>query len=251
MTAGDVYRALWRHKFLIVALTALCVAGTWYVTSLQARTYEASTLVRVQQQGENNSFASLDASVVIAQTYAEIIGSGALNRQAKSLATGRIPRPLIEDVSLSAKPVTDLALIWISAKGKHPAGVAAIANASPAALRNAARNYGTPGDQIVTVQRAGIPVSAISPNMTLNIVLALALGLLFNCGLVLIYEVLRDRLPDTDELEDNLGYPVLASIPTLRLERLDVVGDHTPGSYDRPLIAQSGATGDRPESESP
>jgi capsular polysaccharide biosynthesis protein len=218
LTAGDVYRALWRHKFVILALTALCVAAAWYVTSLQSRTYKASTLVRVQQRGAGNSFSSLDASVSIAETYAEIINSGALNGQVRSLVTGHVARPLVANVSLSAKPVPDLALIWISAKGRYRAGVAAIANAAPTALRNAARKYGTPGDQIVTVTHAAVPSTAISPDLTLNLTLALAIALLFNCGLVLIFEVLRDRLPDPEEMEADLGFPVLASIPTLQLK---------------------------------
>jgi capsular polysaccharide biosynthesis protein len=252
VTAGDVYRALWRHKFLIIALTAICVAGAWYVTSLQEKTYKASTLVRVQQRGAGNSFKALDASISIAQTYAEIISSGALNRPARSLVAGRIPRPLVEDVKLSASPVPDLALIWISAKGKHPTGVATIANAAPSALRQAAGKYGTPGDQIVTVTRAGVPGAAISPDMTLNLVLALALGLLLNCGLVLIYEVLRDRLPDTDELEESVGHPVLASIPTLRLKQLTAVGSPA-RDYDseRTLVTPSGGSGNSSQNDAP
>jgi capsular polysaccharide biosynthesis protein len=242
VTAGDVYRALWRHKWLILALTALCVAGTWYVTSLVTKTYKASTLVRVQQRGAGNSFNALDASVSIAQTYAEIIDSGAITDPARTLVKGRIRSSLVDDVKLSAKPVPDLSLIWISAKGEHPVGVAALANASPTALRNAARKYGTPGDQIVTVTRAGTPSAAISPDKTLNIALALALGLLLNCGLVLIYEVLRDRLPETSEFEEVLGYPVLASIPTLRLKALATVGESAPDRYERKpeLISQPG-----------
>ena len=244
VTAGDVYRALWRHKFLILALTALCVAAVWYLTSLQTPTYRASTLVRVQQKGEGNSFASLDASIVVAQTYAQIIGSGALDDPARLRTKGQVPVQFTDDVSLSADPVTDLALIWISAEGRHPAGVAAVANAAPDALRGAARKYGTPDDQIVTVQKAGVPGAASSPDTTLNIVLALALGLLFNCGLVLIYEVLRDRLPDTDEVEESVGYPVLASIPTLQLKQLAVVGGAT-RDYDRDqtLVTPSGTSG--------
>ena len=87
----------------------------------------------------------------------------------------------------------------------------------------------------------------------MNIVLALALGLMFNCGLVLIYEVLRDRLPDTDELEDTLGYPVLASIPTLRLKQLGALAERPASAYERErvLAAQPGATAKQPERAPP
>ena len=242
MTAGDVYRALWRHKFVIVVLTAVCVGATWFATSRQTPIYKASTLVRVQQRGAANSFTSLDASVAVAQTYAEIIDSGALDEQARSLARRRITAGQVADVTLSAEPVPDLALIWISARSRHRAGAATAANSSPQALRSAVRQLGTPGDQIVTIKRAGIPSSPVSPDTTLNVVLALVLGLMFNGGLALLFEVLRDRLPDPDDLETTLGYPVLATIPMLRLKPIAAVADTTAdrGSLDRDPLPRSG-----------
>jgi hypothetical protein len=75
---------------------------------------------------------------------------------------------------------------------------------------------------------------------------------MFNCGLVLIYEVLRDRLPDTDELEESLGFPVLASIPTLRLKQLSALREDA-AAFDREttLVGQTGPSSDRPQSNSP
>ncbi len=87
MTAGDVYRALWRHKFFIVVLTAVFVAAAWYATSQQARRYEASTLVRVQERGDTGN-ASLVAAQTLAETYAKIIGSGALKGDIKTFVAG-------------------------------------------------------------------------------------------------------------------------------------------------------------------
>jgi capsular polysaccharide biosynthesis protein len=94
LTAGDVYRALWRHKFFIVVLTAVFVGATWYVTSRQTRMYEASTLVRVQERGPNAGSAStaLLASQTLTQTYARIIDSGALEGEIKRLI-GRCSNP--------------------------------------------------------------------------------------------------------------------------------------------------------------
>lgn len=80
MTAGTVYRALWRHKLFILVLTAAFVAATVYVTVQQDREYEAAMLVRVQERGPNagNASAALQASQELALTYAKIIGAGAL-----------------------------------------------------------------------------------------------------------------------------------------------------------------------------
>jgi len=223
LTAGDVYKALWRYKFIILALTAVCVAAAWYATSRQERTYEASTLIRIQQRTTDpgETFAALQASERLARTYAQIIGSGALG----PAILARLPGASAGDIAgveLSADPVEDLGLLWISARSEDPNRAAIVANATPPVIRAFARNRGTFRDEIVTVKPATTPSAAVAPNTSLNVGLALLLALVFNSGLVLLYEVLRDRLPDSDELGQELGYPVLATIPTLRLRR---VGD--------------------------
>jgi capsular polysaccharide biosynthesis protein len=87
VTAGDVYRALWRHKFFIIVLTAVFVGAAWYVTSQQTRRYDASALVRLQERGDTGNSALL-AAQTLAQTYADIIGSGALKRDIRTLVAG-------------------------------------------------------------------------------------------------------------------------------------------------------------------
>ena len=224
MTAGDVYKALWRHKFFILALTFVCVVAAWYATSLQARKYEASTLVRIQQRTTDlgEAFAALEAADRLARTYAKIIGSDALGDRIAANVAGKMPRAAASTVQVSAEPVEDLGLLWISARAEDPASAAIVANAVPPALREFAQNAGTFGGQIVIVKPATTPGSPASPSTSLNVGLALLLALVFNSGLVLTFEVLRDRLPESEELGQELGYPVLATIPTLRLRR---VGD--------------------------
>ena len=221
MTAGDVYRALWRHKFFIVALTAACVAAAWYATSRQERIYEASTLVRVQQRATDpgDTLASLEASQRLSETYVKIIDSGALTDRIAAQAAKNAAVVDASDVSLSGEPVEGVALLWISARGTDPATAAVVANAAPLVLRDFARASSVP-DQVVTVKPAATPRSPAEPNTSLNVGLALLLALVFNSALVLLFEVLRDRLPASEELGTELGYPVIVTIPTLRLRRV-------------------------------
>lgn len=222
LTAGDVYRALWRHKLLILVLTAVCVGAAWYATSLQERTYEASTLVRIQQRtvDPGETFASLQASERLARTYARIIGSGALEGQIAERVADRIRPDAVSEVEVSADPVEDLGLLWISALSENPTRATIVANAAPPVLRDFSRNTGAVRDEIVTIKPAETPSSPSAPSTKLNVALALLLALVFNSALVLLYEVLRDRLPASEELGPELGHPVLATIPTLHLRRV-------------------------------
>lgn len=220
LTAGDVYRALWRHKVLIVALTVACVGATWYATSLQSRTYEASSLVRIQPGYRGaDPLSAIQASERIAQTYAKLIDAGVLDARIKPLASRQMSEQDLSRVSVSGHPVQDLELMWISARSTDPTNATIVANAAPQALGDFVRT-GTFGDEVVTVKRATIPSVPVSPRTTWNVAIALVLGLIFNSALVLLFEVFRDRLPEPDELRQVVGYPILATIPTLRLHRM-------------------------------
>jgi len=161
LTAGDVYRALWRHKFFIVVLTAVFVGATWYVTSRQTRTYEASTLVRVQERGSNADSAS---AALLAQTYAKLISSGALDDEIRALlarcsrlnassqsfalprsardattrlcmslggvSSGQVAPRTVSEVKLSASPVEDLDLLSITTRSRNPTSAMVVANAA-------------------------------------------------------------------------------------------------------------------------
>jgi capsular polysaccharide biosynthesis protein len=225
VAAGDVYRALWRHKVFILVLTAACVAVTWYVTSLQTPSYEASTLVRVQQRpsGSVDSLAALQGSELLAHTYAEIIDSGGLDGEVRSIAARRIRPGQSFGIDLSTSRPQDLGLIWISARNEAPARAAVIANAVPEALRGFIRRSGAQRDEIVMVKPATVPGSAVSPDVWLNVALAAVLALIFNSALALLIEVFRDRLPEPDELGQAVGYSVLTTIPTLRLRTVTTV----------------------------
>jgi capsular polysaccharide biosynthesis protein len=243
VTAADVYRALWRHKWFILVLTGACVAAAWYATAQQAERYEASALVRAQERGAavGNASAALQASQDLAQTYARMIRSGALREDMRRLI-GRCARPnvsvtrttscqwligrsraglepgTISSVKLTAENVQDLDLLSITARSENRRDALIAAAAAPDALRSFIRRTAPPSERIVTV-KAPTSSSLVSQHLALNVTIALMLGLIFSGALALFLELFRDRLPEADELEEAVGYPVLATIPTLRLRR--------------------------------
>ena len=230
VTAADVYRALWRHKVLILVLTAVFVGATWYVTSRVAKTYEASALVRIQQPITNagDAFNSLESSARLAQTYAKVINSGALNDPTRAALASKLPA-LRTSPTLSASPVQDLDLVWISARSHDPTVAAVAANVAADQLHQFTSRTSTIGEQVLIIKKATAPTSPISPRVGFNLGLALVLGLIFNSALALLIEVFRDRMPDPEELGQSLGYPVLATIPTLQLRRIATNGGSANG----------------------
>jgi capsular polysaccharide biosynthesis protein len=256
VTAGDVYRALWRHKLFIAALTALFVGAAWFVTSRESRKYEASTLVRVQARGPDagNASAALLASQTLSQTYARIIDSGALEADMRRLIArclvptassrtgnsasstttqdtcawvggrnrGRISLRQFSEATIAGDPVEDLDLLSITVRSTNPTRAMVVANAAPRVLRSFIRTTGSRSERVVIVKAADVPTSPVSRQLPLKLAIALVLGLIFNGALALLIELFRDRLPEVDELGRALGHPVLATVPALRLHPVPV-----------------------------
>ena len=249
MTFPDLYLALWRRRRFILVMTSLLVAATWYLTSQQTPEYQASTLVRVQQSAQDASdpIRSLDLGERLARTYAEIATTRELSARIEDQLGGSVPFEAIHG-HISADPVQDLELLTISARNPDPAVAQRIANAAPPALLEFIRQKGTLREQIVTVESAAAPTQPVSPNMKFNLTMAIILGLLFNGALALLLEVLSDRLPKTEELEQVAGLPVLAVIPMLSFTR--VGGGERPFTLSRTAREPpSGENGAAPHSE--
>lgn len=215
MQAGDLYRTLWRRKFMIAVLTASLVAVTWYLTSRQTPVYEASTLVRIQQQvtDPSQSYTALATGQKLAQTYADIAEATTI---AERIHT-RMPNVPLGAIRghIQGRPVQDLDLLWISAISTSPHLAAQIARAAPDALSRFIDETGTMSDRVIVVQQAQVPTAPTGPRLKRNLALALFGGLVLNSGLALLLSAVRDPVGGSDELE-RMGIRVLASVPSLR-----------------------------------
>jgi capsular polysaccharide biosynthesis protein len=217
MAATDLYRALWRRRYMIIVLTALITATAWWRASDEPKVYKASVLIRVQQRITDPTQAgnAIGISQHLALTYAQIVGTEAIGNRVYRLLDERVPRG---EIQIEGAPVQDLELMYISATGHNPKAVAEVANATPVALRKFIAETGTLRDQIVTINPAGAPSTPIAPHPKRVAILALLVGLIINGALALLMEFLADRLPDVEELEATLGKPVLATVPKITLQ---------------------------------
>jgi capsular polysaccharide biosynthesis protein len=217
MAAIDLYRALWRRRYMIIALTALITVTAWARSSAEPKVYKASALVRIQQTitDPTQAGSALGVSQHLALTYAQIVGAYSIGNRVYRQLDGRVPR---DEISITGEPVENLELLYISATAHDPREAAEVANAAPVVLRKFVADAGTLSDQIVTINPAGVPTTAMSPHPTRVAILALLIGLVINGAFALLLEFLADRLPDLDEVEATLGKPVLATVPKVSLQ---------------------------------
>lgn len=241
MPAGEVYAALWRHRLMIVLLTAIAGAAAYGWTRTQPTIYQADALVRIQQRATTagdayGSVGSLELGQRLAQTYARIVETRSMSERVAGALSGTVPR---RDISISASPVGDVELLQVSARSESPQDAAVVANATTEALRRFITETGTLRDQIVVVDRATAPSAPILPRAKLTIVVAVMLALLFNCALALAREFFADRLPGVDAWEERFGRPVLATVPNLSLKGYSVVLSSVPEPAERPVAVLS------------
>ena len=240
MPAADVYRALWRHRLMIVLLTAVAGVAAYLFTTTQPQVYQASALIRIQQRAAPGdafgSVSSLELGRQLARTYARIVTTGSMgDRVARTLA-GKVPR---DDIEITAEPVGDVELLWISARSESPQVAAVVANATIAALREFIAETGTLRDQIVLVDRARAPSVPVLPRTTFTVAMAVLLALLFNAAVALAREFFADRLPEIDEWDAKFGRPVLATVPNLSFKARPSAPATRPGTRARGTVPRA------------
>ena len=212
---SDVYRTLWRSKLLIILIAGIVVATVFVLTSRETKLYTAASLVRVQQtvKREDEVFGALLTGERLARTYERIAETFSV----RQLVDEGLPGNLSSDgTEIEASQLSNLELLQIAAIGPDPEVAAAVANEVPDALANFIEETGTLHDTITVVERAGVPSSPSSPNVKLNLTLALMLGLILGGGIALLKESVSDRIKDLEELERVTRHPVIATIPNLK-----------------------------------
>jgi capsular polysaccharide biosynthesis protein len=241
MPAAEVYRALWRHRIMILLLTALAGVAAYAFTRTQPTIYQANALVRIQQRAATpaeayGALGSLELGERLAQTYARIVTTRSIRERVTEALENRVPG---SEISISANPVGNIELLTISAQSENPEYAALVANATTVALRNFIKETGTLRDQIVVVDSAAPPSVPVLPRTTFTIAIALMLALLLNCALALAREFFADRLPAIEQWEARFGRPVLATVPNLNLKAPTAVLSPTPELADSTLAVMS------------
>jgi polysaccharide biosynthesis transport protein len=245
MATTDVYRALWRHRLIIIVLTVVTGAVAFLYTTQMPKVYEATALVRVQQKitTASDAFGSLELGTRLAQTYATIVTTRTIDGRVAAALKGVVPA---SEVSLSAKPVLDVELLQVSARSTSPIHAALVANQATVALQQFVKDTGTLRDQIIVVDKASVPTAPVSPRTKLIVAIAILLGLVLNSALALVADLFADRMPEAGEIEGVFGRPLLAVIPSLSLPKRQTV--EIPFASQRGGLVQAPAVVERERS---
>ncbi|HIH7953676.1 TPA: YveK family protein [Streptococcus suis] len=209
----SLLKTIWRKKIFIL-VTAVLGAGLAFVYSsfLVTPQYGSTTRIYVVSQnveaGAGLTNQELQAGTYLVKDYKEIILSqDVLTQVATEL---NLNENLKEKVSVSI-PV-DTRIVSISVRDADPNEAARIANS----LRTFAAQKiveVTKVSDVTTLEEAVPAEEPTTPNTKRNIILGLLAGGILATGLVLVMEVLDDRVKRPQDIEEVMGLTLLGVVP--------------------------------------
>ncbi len=212
-------KVLWKRKFSIILVALVfAIAAFGYSAFLAKKEYQSTSRIYVvsRQNQDNNALTNSDlqAGSYLVKDYREIILSqNVLSQAIEELKLDMTPAELSKKISVSVP--TDTRILSITAKDGDPKEAARIANG----LRNVAAEKiisVTKVSDVTTLDEAEVPQSPSSPNIRRNVLLGFIAGVGLMVVLLVVVEVLDDRVKRPEDVEELMGLPLLGVVPDIK-----------------------------------
>ena len=218
ISISEIFEAIKKRWIIIVAitLTATIISGiiSFFVID---PVYEASTKVFVgKEENDNAAYNSSEINMYqqLLQTYAQAIKTKDLvNRAISGLKyDGLEARNVVE--SLTVNPISNTQILQIKYQSKDPNEAKDVLKSVTDEFIVTAKEL-VPNGNVRIIEEVELPQNPVSPNKKMNIAIAFLLGLMVSVGLVFLLEYLDNTYKNKDQLEKELGIPVLGDIPDI------------------------------------
>lgn len=212
-------KTLWKRKFSIVLVALVfAIAAFGYSAFLAKKEYQSTSRIYVvsRQNQDNNALTNSDlqAGSYLVKDYREIILSqNVLTQAIEELKLDMTPVELSKKISVSVP--TDTRILSITAKDGDPKEAARIANG----LRNVAAEKiisVTKVSDVTTLDEAEVPQLPSSPNIRRNVLLGFIAGAGLMVVLMVVVEVLDDRVKRPEDVEELMGFTLLGVVPDIK-----------------------------------
>ena len=212
-------KVLWKRKFSIILVALVfAIAAFGYSAFLAKKEYQSTSRIYVvsRQNQDNNALTNSDlqAGSYLVKDYREIILSqNVLSQAIEELKVDMTPAELSKKISVSVP--TDTRILSITAKDGNPKEAARIANG----LRNVAAEKiisVTKVSDVTTLDEAEVPQSPSSPNIRRNVLLGFIAGAGLMVVLLVVVEVLDDRVKRPEDIEELMGLTLLGVVPDIK-----------------------------------
>lgn len=212
----SLLKKLWMKKFLILFMAlffgTLALLGSIFLIK---PSYSASTRIYVinQQNAENITATDLQAGSFLVNDYKEIITSRDVMKDV--IATNRLslsPDTLSKMISVTIP--ADTRVISITVTNHDPQQAKDLANSIREVASEKIKSV-TKVQDVTPLEKAQLPSKPSSPNIKRNTLIGMLIGGLFTIVIIVIKEVLDDRVKRPEDVEEVLGMTLLGIVPNI------------------------------------
>jgi capsular polysaccharide biosynthesis protein len=218
----ELFQTLKKRLALIIILTAIATATSGIVSYfLLTPIYQSSTQILVNQSKSDQQVynpGEVQTNLQLINTYNVIIKSPAIldkviEREKLDMSAGE----LNELITVSSEQ--DSQVVNITVQNEDPQKVADIANEIAKTFQNEiSKIMNVDNVTILTQAQIGEDPSPIKPKPALNMAIALVVGLMAGVGIAFLLEYLDNTIKTEQDIENQLGLPVLGAITTINME---------------------------------
>ena len=208
-------KKLWRKKFFIIfiALAVGTIALIGSIFLVKPKYTSTTRIYVVSKTADNITNQDLQAGSYLVNDYKEVITSSevlssVIDREKLSLSTGELSDMITVNIP------TDTRVISIAVEDTDAQEAAEIANAVREVAAEKIKDV-TKVDDVTTLEAATTPKSPSSPNIKKNSILGVLVGAFLAIVVIVVVEVLDDRVRRPEDIEEVLGMTLLGIVPDI------------------------------------
>lgn len=213
----EIFTTIKKRLTMIILITVLAVAVAG-VTSYFVLTpvYQASAqiLVNQKQSGDKQDYnqGQIQANQDLVNTYSVIVKSPTiLDKVIEQLNLKQTTKQLSEQLTVNSEENSQVFNVAID--NEDPAKATTIVNTIAEVFQKQIPNImDVDNASILSKADLGPDPAPVKPNPTLNMALALVVGLMIGVGLAFLLEYLDNTVKSEEDVEKQLGLPVLGAV---------------------------------------
>ena len=216
ITFKDITRIIKKNIVFIAVLSLLCAAASYFVTTFFVpKTYTSTVKLYVEtnykSQSAYDDYQSINYAKNLVLTYIELLDSNSFyNSVSKELNEKYTASQLKSMIKFESIEDTEVfkALVNSGSPSESKNIGNAIAKIAPKTIANVKDNA-----KLKIVDKATTPKAPTSPNVSRNVMIAFAAGLVISLIISFVRDILDVKIKYNDEMTTVLDLPLLAAIP--------------------------------------
>lgn len=205
-----------RWKFILALTLGVTLVSSIALFLLISPQYEVSTKVFIgkeENQQEGYNISDIQMYQKLLKTYAEVIKTEDLVVKSIDVASLDIePKEVLNNLTVVS--LSDTQILELKYKSKSPEEAIKFVSALRDEFVKSSAEL-VPNGNVQVIEEPRFPISPVSPNKKMGLLISIILGLMMGMGVTFLIEFLDNTYKSKETLEKELDMPVLGTIPNL------------------------------------